>query len=41
MTRQKRMVYEWLIFVGLLVGFAAFLWLWFHTEPAGPADFSR
>jgi len=35
------MAYEWLIFIGLLVAFAAVLWLWYHTEPAGPPDFSR
>jgi hypothetical protein len=41
MSRRGRAVFQWLIFSGLLVGFAAFLWIWFHTEPAAPGDFSR
>jgi len=39
MSRRRRLVYEWLIFLGLLVAFAIFLSVWFHTDPAGPADF--
>lgn len=41
MRRRRRVLYEWLIFGGLLVGFLAFLWIWFHTQPAAPADFSK
>lgn len=41
MTRSRRVVYECVIFLGLFIGFVAFLWLWFHTQPAPPADFPR
>jgi len=41
MNRRKRVFFEWLIFLALLAGFAVFLWIWFHTEPAAPGDFSR
>lgn len=41
MTRRRRLILEWLIFVGLLIGFAGFLFVWFHTAPAGPEDFSH
>jgi hypothetical protein len=38
---NRRSVSAWMIFSGLLVGFVLFLWIWFHTEPAAPGDFSR
>lgn len=41
MNRRRRVMYQWAIFVGLLVGFGLFLWFWFHTEPPGPRDFSE
>jgi hypothetical protein len=41
MNRRQRLIYKWLIFLALLIAFALLLWLWFQTEPAWPADFSR
>jgi hypothetical protein len=41
MNRRNRLMQKWFIFLGLLIGFAAIFWLWFRTEPAGPADFLR
>jgi hypothetical protein len=37
---SRKLIYQWLIFLALFIGFAGILWLWFQTEPAGPADFS-
>lgn len=41
MNRRRSSVLGWMIFSGLMVGFALFLWIWFHTELAPPGDFSR
>jgi hypothetical protein len=38
---RRRVVYERLIFGALLLVFALFLWIWFHTRPAALPDFSR
>ncbi len=41
MNRRRRALYEWLIFGGLLIGFALFMWVWYQTSPAAPGDFSK
>ncbi len=41
MNRRRRVMFEWLIFGGLFLGFALFMWIWFQTSPAVPADFSK